>query len=243
MIPLAGALAGFVLGAIFGSFIATLCLRWPEGRSVLRGRSLCDGCGTPIAGTRLVPLLSASLSRGRARCCGAAIDPFHTRVEGAAALIGALAIGLFPSTAGLTLAAFGWLLLPLFLLDRRHFWLPDSLIVLLAIAGIALGPFLNDAGLVERLASGLGAGLGLALIGWGYLRLRGREGMGAGDPKLLGALGLWLDAEGIIACLLGAALIGLAEALIRRRGAADALPFGAYLCLAGWLVAGASLLG
>lgn len=233
----AGAIAGFVLGAIFGSFIATLCLRWPAGRSVLSGRSTCDGCGEPLSGARLVPLLSAAFSGGRATCCGSRIDPFHGRVELAAALIGGAALALAPSLEGLALAAFGWLLLPLFLLDLRHFWLPDPLTVTLALAGPALGPWLNDVPLIERLLSALVAGLGLALIGWSYARLRHRDGLGAGDPKLLGALAIWLGAEGTVATLLGAALTGLAIALWRRHARDEALPFGAYLCLAGWLAA------
>lgn len=237
MIHLVGGVAGFLLGAIFGSFIATLCLRWPEGESVLRGRSTCDGCGKPIPPGRLVPLLSAAFSRGRATCCGSAIDPFHTRVELAAALIGGVSLALDPSAQGLALAAFGWLLLPLAVLDRRHFWLPDPLTLALALASFALAPLLTDIPLVERIASSLVAGLGLALIGWTYARVRHREGLGQGDPKLLAALALWLGAEGIVATLLGAALLGLAEAVARRRARDEALPFGTYLCLAAWLVA------
>ena len=241
MIHAAGGMAGLLLGAILGSFIATLCLRWPEGKSVLRGRSSCDHCGATIPARRLVPLLSALNSRGLATCCGGRIDPFHARVEWGAALIGAAALGLAPSAQGLALAGFGWLLLPLLLLDLRHFWLPDPLTILLGVAGVAVGAWLNDVPLAERAASSLIAGLGLALIGWCYARLRHREGLGAGDPKLLAALALWLGAEGIVATLLGAALIGLGEALVRRRAGDEALPFGAFLCLAAWLVAAASL--
>jgi leader peptidase (prepilin peptidase)/N-methyltransferase len=237
VIHLAGAIAGLLLGAILGSFIATLCLRWPEGRSVLRGRSACDGCGETIPASRLVPLLSAALSSGRATCCGAAIDPFHARVEWAAALLGAAAFGVAPNPQGLALAAFAWLLLPLFLLDLKHFWLPDPLVLLLALAGLGLAPLLNDVPLTERIASSLVAGGGLALIGWTYQRVRHREGLGAGDPKLLAALALWLGAEGIIATLLGAALIGLALALARRSARDEALPFGTFLTLAALLVA------
>jgi leader peptidase (prepilin peptidase)/N-methyltransferase len=237
VIHLAGGIAGLLLGAILGSFIATLCLRWPEGRSVLRGRSSCDGCGKPLPAGRLIPLLSASFSRGRATCCGARIDPFHGQVEWAAALIGAFALALAPSPQGLAFAAYGWLLLPLLILDLRHFWLPNPLTLLLALSAFALGPLLNEVTLTERLLSGLGAGLGLALVGWTYRRIRHREGLGAGDPKLLGALGLWLGAQGIVATLLGAALIGIAAAIILRRTRHEALPFGTFLCLGGWLVA------
>lgn len=237
MIHLAGAAFGLLLGAIFGSFIATLCLRWPEERSVLSGRSQCDGCGKPVPARHLLPLVSAALSHGLARCCGARIDPLHARVEWTAALLGAAAIGAFPTLQGLALAALGWLLLPLFLLDLRHFWLPDALVLALGAGGLSLGGTLGGIGLAERAITALAGGLSLALIGLGYRLLRRREGLGAGDPKLLAAIGLWLGAVGTVATLLLAALIGLAEALLRRRSASDAQPLGTYLCIAAFLVA------
>src|SRR3546814_6883087 len=91
-------LAGAVAGAIIGSFLATLILRWPQGRSVVHGRSACDGCGLTLGGLELVPLFSALAQRGRCRACGAAIDPLHWRMEAGCALIGAVALGDRKST-------------------------------------------------------------------------------------------------------------------------------------------------
>ena len=91
----AGVALAAALGVVFGSFIATLVLRWPSDRSVL-GRSQCDGCGRPLGARDLVPLLSAMLMRGRCRRCGAPIDPFHGRVELASGLIGTGALALMP---------------------------------------------------------------------------------------------------------------------------------------------------
>ena len=88
------ALIGGVAGAIIGSFLATLILRWPQGRGVARGRSACDGCGRVLGARDLVPLFSALVQRGRCRTCGARIDPLHGRVEAGCALIGALAVGV-----------------------------------------------------------------------------------------------------------------------------------------------------
>lgn len=233
--------AGFVVGAIFGSFIATLCLRWPEGRSVVRGRSTCDGCGKPIKAGHLAPLLAGLPGHGRARCCGATINPLHARVEWAAALIGGISLLIEPSLSGVALAAFGLLLLPLFILDSRHFWLPDQLVLLLALGGVLLGGLVSGTTLPTRLISALAAGTALTLLGLSYRRLRGRDGLGGGDPKLLASLALWLGPHLTVATLLGAALLGLAEALWKGRQASDAQPFGAYLCLAAWLAAAAIL--
>src|SRR3546814_14933171 len=76
----AGVALATALGVVFGSFIATLVLRWPSARSVL-GRSQCDGCARPLGARDLVPLLSAMLIRGRSRRSGAPIDPFHGSVD------------------------------------------------------------------------------------------------------------------------------------------------------------------
>ena len=78
-----------LLGLVFGSFIATLAIRWPEGRSSLVGRSACDGCGRTLRAIELVPLARFVAQRGRCRSCGASIAPSHLVVE----LLG-LAIGV-----------------------------------------------------------------------------------------------------------------------------------------------------
>ena len=84
--------------------------------------------------------------RSRCRRCGTHIDPFHWRVELGSALIGAVALAWLPGTAGWLWAFFGWLLLPLALLDARHFWLPDRLNLLLGIIGLVIaGPLLDTA--------------------------------------------------------------------------------------------------
>ena len=232
------ALLGAVAGAIVGSYIATLCLRWPRGESASGGRSRCDSCGRTLRPAELIPLLSAAWSRGRCSSCGAAIAAFHHRTELAAAGIGATALLAAPNAAGAAAALFGWLLLPLVLLDWRHFWLPDRLVLLLAAAGLALGGLLADP-LEQRLVGGA-SGFGLLwLLAWSYRRLRGREGLGAGDPKLFGAIGLWLGWQLLPPLLLGASALGLAAALITRRRIApdQRLPFGTLLGVAAFAIA------
>lgn len=231
-----GILLAGLIGLLLGSFIATLVLRWPEGRSLL-GRSQCDGCGRALGVRDLVPILSALLSRGRCRTCGAAIDPFHGRVELASALIGAGALALLPGTAGWLWALFGWLLLPLALLDARHFWLPDRLTLLLAVTGVLLaGPMLGTS-LVDRWIGALVGGGALALLAWLYARARGRDGMGGGDPKLVAATGAWLGWQALPLMLLLASLGGIGWALaLQRKGdrplGERRVPFGLFLCAA-----------
>lgn len=234
-------LAGLLLGAIVGSYLATLALRWPRGESASRGRSRCERCGRVLGPGALVPLLSFLWLRGRCGACGGAIDPHHPAMEAAAALIGGIAFFLFPGPQGLAAALLGWLLLLLAVLDVEHLWLPDRLTRLLALTGLAGGLLGMAPPLADRLIGGI-AGFGvLAAIRWAYRRLRGREGLGGGDAKLLGAIGLWTGWQALPLILLGASGAGLlgAAALAlagRRIGARTRVPLGALLALAAWPV-------
>lgn len=234
------ALIGAVAGAIIGSFLATLILRWPQGRGVARGRSACDGCGRVLGARDLIPLFSALVQRGRCRTCGAVIDPLHGRVEAGCALIGALAIGGMPDLGGIGWAVLGWMLLTLAVLDWRHFWLPDALTLPLAFLGLTLGMWATDVVLMDRIigaAVGYGALLAIAL---GYRALRGRDGLGQGDAKLLGALGAWFGWQALPFILLIAAVAGLIVMLVtgRVRDRMARVPLGTFLALAavpGWI--------
>ena len=236
--PLWAALLGG-LGAIFGSFIAALVIRLPAERSVVTGRSACDACGRTLGPAELVPLLSALASRGKCRSCGAAIDPLHWRIEAIALAVGATAGALLPGGEAIAAAVFGWLLLALAALDATEFWLPDELTLALALAGVAVGLLGIGAGMNDRLVGGAGGFAALWAIGAGYRALRGREGLGGGDPKLLGAIGLWLGWQLLPAVLFLAALTGLCVVLFQlltRRGAAlsNRLPLGTLMAIAAY---------
>lgn len=235
---------GGVGGAIAGSFLATLILRWPQGRGVARGRSACDGCGRVLGAIDLIPMVSALAQRGRCRSCGARIDPLHGRVEAGCSIIGALAWGGAPGLAGLGWALLGWLLLTLAVLDWRHLWLPDALTLPLAFLGLTLGLWTTDPVLMDRIigaAAGYGALLAVAV---GYRAARGRDGLGLGDAKLMGALGAWFGWQALPIILLMAASLGLVAVLasIAAGRAVDRttrVPLGACLALAalpGWWV-------
>ena len=231
-----GVVFAALIGLILGSFNATLVLRWPAGRSVL-GRSKCDGCGRVLGVAELVPLLSGMVARGCCRRCRAAIDPFHWRVELGAGMIGAIALAIMPGTVGWMWALFGWMLLPLALLDARHFWLPDRLSAVLAIAGLVLAGPLLGASLLDRWIGALAGGGALAGIAWAYRRARGGDGMGGGDPKLVAAIGCWLGWQALPLMLLLASLGGIVWALTTQRKGDQPLgerrvPFGVFACTA-----------
>ncbi|MDO9370935.1 MAG: prepilin peptidase [Sphingopyxis sp.] len=225
-----------LIGLVLGSFIATLVLRWPAGRSVF-GRSQCDGCGRSLGPRDLVPLLSAAVSRGRCRMCKARIDPFHRRVELGSAAIGIGALAMAPGTAGWLWALFGWLLLPLALLDARHFWLPDRLNLLLGIVGLLIAGPMLETSLIDRWVGAVVCGLTLAAIAEFYRRIRLKDAMGGGDPKLVAAIGAWLGWQTLPLMLLLASLGGIIWAVITQRKGDQPLgerqiPFGVFACIA-----------
>lgn len=231
------AIAGFLLGTIIGSFLATILVRWPRGQSVLTGRSACDGCGRALGPLELIPLVSALALRGQCRTCGETINHTHFWMECAAGLIGACTFAAMPGVEGLGWAIFGWLLLTLAMLDWRHMWLPDALTLPLAFLGFTLGLWVTDISLQDRIigaAAGCGSLLAIAL---GYRALRGREGLGLGDAKLLGAIGAWLGWQALPFLLLIAsvtALLVVGVMALRGRGisATTQVPLGTFLCIA-----------
>lgn len=233
-----------VLGAIVGSFLGAALVRLPEKRSVVTGRSACDGCGRALTISELIPILSWLAQRGKCRTCGGSIGGWQLACElgGAAIAIGAMLL----ADEGLALAAMlmGWQLLLLALLDLRHLWLPRVLVGWLAASGIAVvaahawgvGSF--DPVLVSITGGAMGFGL-LWLVAKVYLKGRGREGMGAGDPPLLGAIGLWLGPLGVVEVMLGASILGILAAIVmlvsKRSIAADtALPLGTCIAATAW---------
>lgn len=236
-----GSVLAAVLGAIFGSFIAALALRWPRGEG-LGGRSHCDSCGRVLGPLELVPLLSHLWLRGRCRGCGAAIHHFHARVEAAGALIGCAALLIMPGVAGWAWAVMGWMILPLLLLDARHYWLPDRLTIPMAVVGLLIGGPLTGADLDQRLIGALAAGLSLLLLRWAYRAVRGRDGMGGGDPKLFAAIGAWLGWQALPLVLVLASFSGIAWAILghekRNQPAMQRrVPFGVFLGVGGWIAA------
>jgi leader peptidase (prepilin peptidase)/N-methyltransferase len=134
------------------------------------------------------------------------------------------------------LALFGWLLLPLAWLDWRHFWLPDRLVLPLALGGLAFGSLVG-ASLIDRVIGGLSGWAALSLLSLTYRHARGREGLGRGDPKLMGAIGLWLGWMPLAPVLALAATLGLTLALGRGLSRKDSLPFGTMLSVAAWPIA------
>jgi leader peptidase (prepilin peptidase)/N-methyltransferase len=231
-------------GAAIGSFIGTALVRLPEERSLLSGRSACDACGTRIGVGDLVPLVSWLVLRGRCRACSAPIGLGQIGCEIGGAVIGGAAVLLAPAGVALPAMVLGWQLLLLGAIDARHLWLPRPLVAVLGLSGtgfVAMQAW-QTASLLPVWTGLTGGLLGFAML-WavarGYRVLRGRDGMGEGDPPLLGAIGVWIGPMGVIGAVIGASLIGLVAALAmllaRKPVAGDTtLPLGTLLAMAAW---------
>ncbi len=189
----------------------------------------------------LVPLLSYAVLRGRCRSCLGRIAPRHWHVELAAVAVAvsALLAGTAPGRLWVD-CALGWTLLCLAWIDWDSMTLPDVLTLPLIGAGLLATLGFDHGVLTDHAvaaAFGYTAFQGLAII---YRSLRGKDGLGQGDAKLLAALGAWVGLEGLPGVVLGAALTGLAAALLlslsgRKMSPSTAIPFGPCLALAGWV--------
>jgi leader peptidase (prepilin peptidase)/N-methyltransferase len=201
------------------------------------GRSACDGCGARVRPRDLVPVLSFLLLGGRCRRCHAPIDRRHLWIELAAALVGASALLAQPEPAGLLLALGGWILLTLGALDLDALWLPDRLTLPLALLALVHGWLLEHGPPLEPLVGLCVAFLALEAVRRCYRALRRRDGLGAGDPKLAGAIGAWIGWSALPMLLLlaaGGGLVAVAFLRLAGREVPGELPFGTMLALAAW---------
>jgi leader peptidase (prepilin peptidase)/N-methyltransferase len=226
-----------------GSFLGVLIRRLPARRPVVFARSCCEACGAALASRDLVPVASYLALRGRCRMCRAPISGFHLQVELAAVAVVLIAAAVDPAAAAAAAwwdCGLGWTLLALAWIDAMWMLLPDALTLPLLLAGLAAA-WPDTAALTDRAAGAAAGYLAFRAVAYGYRRLRGRVGLGAGDAKLLAAGGAWLGLGLLPALILGGALAGLAFALLaaargRRLTAASAVPFGPGLALALWLL-------
>jgi leader peptidase (prepilin peptidase)/N-methyltransferase len=228
-----------VLGLLFGSFANVVIARVPDGGSIIRPPSACPQCGARIAPRDNVPIVSWVLLRGRCRACGTAISVTYPLVEVACALVFA-AIG-WRIGAAWTLPAFllfGWLLVVVTVIDVRTHRIPNRLTYPLtpALLGLLVVGAALDGTPGAALRAALGGVVAFALLL--LLALINPRGMGMGDVKLAGFIGIglgylswghiWL---GLFTAFFGGGVIAGILLVLGRRGRKDHLPFGPWLAL------------
>jgi len=245
-----------ILGLLVGSFLNVCIHRLPRDLSVVRPRSCCPKCATPIPWYDNIPLLSYLLLRGRCRYCREKIPLRYPLTEAATAAVFAWCVsqlGVSPAAAKWSL--FGALMIGLFFSDLEERILPDEFTLGGAAVGLVLALWVRaPSGYVEMLAGGrwgerwvslgeaaLGAAGGSLLL-WGvgalYQAVRRREGLGFGDVKMLAAIGAFQGLHGALQTLILGSLAGSLIGLIYIKSAKKdfstyELPFGTFLALTG----------
>jgi len=263
--PILFGIAGSVLGLLVGSFLNVVIYRlpiminraWTLECRALQGHpdmdsaepapfnllvpvSSCPHCQRPIRAVENIPVLSYLMLRGRCAGCGTAIPARYPAVElVSAALSTVVALRFGFGVEALAALAFTWALIPLFMIDFDHQILPDSITLPLLWAGLLLSLF----GIfVDSATSIIGAAAGYLSL-WSIYHLfrlvTGKEGMGYGDFKLLGAIGAWVGWQQLPVVILFSsvvgAVIGIALILLKGRDHNQPMPFGPFLAAAGWL--------
>jgi leader peptidase (prepilin peptidase)/N-methyltransferase len=232
------------LGLIIGSFLNVVAYRLPRGESIVKPRSRCTTCGTEVRAIDNVPLLSWLLLRGRCRHCKAQISARYPAVELLTALVfAAIVLARGASTELLLDLPFAAMLIAVAGIDLEHRIVPNAILAPMAVWAVAAVAILEPGKLPERLIAGGGA---LAFLLVAALAKPG--GMGMGDVKLAGVMGLYLGAAvapGMLVAFLTGSLVGLAIMLRHGAGARKrAVPFGPFLALGGLvgLIAGPELI-
>ena len=238
------------LGLLAGSFLNVVIYRAPvmlglekENRrargDLIAPRSYCPACRTQIRNVDLIPLFGYAALRGKCRACGAPIPLRYPIVELLGALAALSCVLIFGATLNAGFATVFFLaLIALGAIDHETGFLPDAITLPLIALGLAANFYGRFTTITE---AAIGAALGyavFALIAFGYERLRGREGLGGGDAKLLAAIGAWggwmiLAPTVFIGALLALSLVAASSLSGRQLDMATPVRFGPALCLAG----------
>jgi leader peptidase (prepilin peptidase) / N-methyltransferase len=231
------------LGLIIGSFLNVVAYRLPRGESIVKPRSRCTTCGTEVRALDNIPLLSWIVLRGRCRHCDAQISPRYPVVElvtGVVFALVAVSRGLHPEL--LVDLPFAAMLIAVADIDLEHRIVPNRILAPMAIWAVGTSAVVRTGKLPELLIAGAAAFTLLLVAALAY-----PGGMGMGDVKLAGVMGLCLGlpvAPALLVAFLTGSIVGVA--IMLRHGAAarkKAVPFGPFLALGGLvaLVAGNEL--
>jgi leader peptidase (prepilin peptidase)/N-methyltransferase len=231
-------LIALLFGLSLGSFLTVVVHRVPEKQSVVAPRSACPACGTTIAARDNIPVVSYLMLRGKCRSCGARISPVYPLIEllTAALVVGAAVRFDRPLRAAI-LGLFLVLLVAVAVIDARHRIIPNRLVY---PAFIGFGALVAVGWLAGQGVDAGRAAIGMAAFGGGLLlvALISPRGMGMGDVKLAGLIGLVLGSLGlsyVAVAAFGAILAGGVGAIVAlvaggaRRG--RTIPFGPYLAV------------
>ncbi len=234
-----------LLGAVVGSFLNVVVHRLPRGESLAFPGSRCPSCGTAIAPYDNVPIVSWLLLRGRCRHCKAPVSARYPAIE----LLTAVTFALIAASRGigselLLELPFAAMLIAVAGIDLEHRIVPNRIVVPAAVLALLLAALLRRGDLLELVLAGAGAFLFLLIAALAY-----PAGMGMGDVKLAGVMGVFLGLSIIpalfLAFVLGSAVgVGMIVAQgpsARKKG----VPFAPFLAAGGiiGILVGPELIG
>ena len=236
-----GAIATFLFGLAFGSFLNVVIYRVPREQSVVKPRSACPNCGTQIRAYDNIPVLSWIILRGKCRDCSHPISARYAIVELTCAFLFVSAyFHAVPIDTPVAiwmlikLCLFFFLLLPLIFIDYEHHLLPDVLTLPGLILGLIFSLLVPVGGMpgfmtrkmfafrwpvaaISLVDALIGAAIGaffIYAVGEIYFRLRHIEGMGFGDVKLMAMVGAFLGAKLALFTIFTGAVLGTIFGLI-----------------------------
>ncbi len=230
-----------VFGAVIGSFLNVVILRLPEdGASIVYPASHCPRCKTPLQWYDNIPILSYCMLMGKCRNCNERISIQYPLVEACMALLAAAVYLRF----GLGFDFFYYLffaacLLVIIFIDLHHQIIPD--VISLPGIGIGLaGSFFSQNLTWQQSVFGVLCGGGiLFLVSYVYFKIAKQDGMGGGDIKLLAMLGAFLGWQSLLFIVffssLTGSIAGIAAMVQQKKGGKTRIPFGPFLCIAGYM--------
>lgn len=222
----------FILGLSIGSFLNVIIYRLPKNENLL-GRSYCENCRKKIYWFDLIPLISFLILKGKCRFCKNNIGSSMPLIELITSLLFVAALFKFPPVTILsTLNLVFYLsllssLICIFFIDLKHEIIPDKITYFLLFLSFIFAVF--NLSLVNHLLSAFFSFLFFLTL---YLTTKGK-GMGFGDVKLAGVLGLFFGFPKTIVCFyvafLTGALLGIILIVWRKKRAKDTIAFGPFL--------------
>jgi leader peptidase (prepilin peptidase)/N-methyltransferase len=224
-----------IFGLCVGSFLNVCAYRLPLGESIVHPRSRCTSCGRTLTWFDNVPVLSWAALGGRCRSCKQPVSWMYPAVE----VVTALVFVITYLTYGLTLLSlvrvvFACALIVLFVTDLQHKILPNAITLPGIVVGFVCSVFLPPGWMSSLIGLAVGGGFLLA-IAEAYYRIRGQEGLGMGDVKLLAMIGAFLGWKLVLLTLVFASFTGsLAGGVLIASGRGNmkyALPFGTFLAV------------
>jgi leader peptidase (prepilin peptidase) / N-methyltransferase len=224
-----------LLGLIVGSFLNVCVYRLPRRESLNWPGSHCTACNRPLSWYENVPVISWLVLRGRCRTCGERISVMYPVVELVTGVLFVAGYAIYDWTPMLAVRlAFACAMVVLFAIDLRHHLLPNVITVPGIVIGFLLSLFLPPGWKASLIGLIAGGGV-LFAIAEGYYRLRGVEGLGMGDVKMLSMIGAFLGWKLMLVTLIlgsfAGSVIGVGVIALGRGGMKAALPFGTFLAV------------